>query len=80
MSAKIVLSAGIGTEGLEARTRKRHRLLDELRRHGPMSTAEAARVVDETDVALVRDLLNDLVRAGLAISEGRTKGRRYRHG
>jgi len=38
-----------------------------------MSTAEAVRALDEPDTALVRDLLNDLVRAGLAAAEGRTK-------
>jgi len=78
LSDEVVLRAG--TEGVEARTRKRQQLLDELRRRGPMSTAEAARAVDEADVPLVRDLLNDLVRAGLAIAEGRTRGRRYRIG
>jgi DNA-binding IclR family transcriptional regulator len=45
-----------------------------------MSTAEAARAIDETDVSLVRELLNDLVRAGLVVAEGRTRGRRYRLG
>jgi len=76
LTDEVVLRAG--TEGVEARTRKRQQLLDELRRGGPMSTAEAARTIDEADVALVRELLNDLVRAGLAIAEGRTRGRRYR--
>ena len=76
LSDEVVLRAGV--EGVEARTRKRQMLLDELRRRGAMSTAEAARALNEPDTALVRDLLNDLVRAGLAAAEGRTRGRRYR--
>jgi hypothetical protein len=43
-----------------------------------MSTAEAARAIDESDTTLVRELLNDLVRAGVVLAEGRTRGRRYR--
>ncbi len=76
LSDEVVLRGGV--EGVEARSRKRQFLLEELRRGGPMSTAEAARALDETDTALVRDLLNDLVRAGLVAAEGRTRGRRYR--
>jgi ATP-dependent DNA helicase RecG len=76
LSDEVTLRAG--TEGVEARTRKRQQLLDELRRRGPISTAEAARAIGEVDVSLVRELLNDLVRAGLAMAEGRTRGRRYR--
>jgi len=54
----------------------RQQLLQELRRHSPRSTAEAARAIDEPDAALVRELVNDLVRAELAVAEART--RRYR--
>lgn len=76
LSDEVVLRAG--AEGVESRTRKRQQLLDELRRSGPLTTAEAARAIGETDIALARELLNDLVRAGLAVAEGRTRGRRYR--
>ncbi len=76
LSDEVVLRAG--AEGVEARTRTRQRLLDELRRGGPLSTAEAAAVIGESNPSAVRDLLNDLVRAGLVLAEGRTRGRRYR--
>jgi ATP-dependent DNA helicase RecG len=76
LSDEVVLRAGTETVGV--RTRKRQQLLDELRRRGPVSTAEAARAIGDTDVSLVRELLNDLVRAGLATAEGHTRGRRYR--
>jgi ATP-dependent DNA helicase RecG len=76
LSEEVVLRAGSG--GVEARSRKRQRLLEELGRRGSMSTAEAARAIDESDTTLVRELLNDLVRAGVVLAEGRTRGRRYR--
>lgn len=76
LSDEIVVRAG--AEGLQARSRQRQLLLDELRRVGSLSTVEAALVLGTDDTALVRDLLNDLVRADLAIAEGRTRARRYR--
>ncbi len=76
LSDEVVLRAG--AEGVEARTRKRHLLLDELRRGGPLSTAQAGAAIGESDPSAVRDLLNDLVHAGLVLAEGRTRGRRYR--
>ena len=76
LSDEIVVRAG--AEGLLARSRQRQLMLDELRRVGSLSTPEAAAVLGVDDMALVRDLLNDLVRADLAIAEGRTRARRYR--
>lgn len=74
LSDELVLRAG--SSGLEATTRKRQLLLDEINRRGSLSTAEGAELLDE-DLVLVRHLLNDLVRAGLARAEGKTRGRRY---
>ena len=52
-------------------------LLDELRRNGDISTTEAMEVLQESNIVLVRHLLNDLVRAGLARAQGYTRARRY---
>lgn len=74
LSDEVVLRAG--SQGMEAQVRKRQMLLDEIHRRGSLSTAEGAQLIDE-DMAVVRHLLNDLVRAGLARAEGRTRARRY---
>lgn len=74
LSEEVVLRAG--SQGLEAQQRKRQRLLDEIRRTGSLSTADAAEILGE-DPATVRHLLNDLVSAGLARATGRTRARRY---
>jgi predicted ArsR family transcriptional regulator len=65
-----------GASSLEATTRKRQLLLDDINQRGSLSTAEGAELLDE-DPTLARQLLNDLVRSGLARAEGRTRGRRY---
>lgn len=75
LSDAVVMRAGGG--GLEARSRKRQMLLDELRRRGSFSTAEAADFLGESDRGLVRHMLDDLVRARDAFAEGRTRARRY---
>lgn len=54
----------------------RQTLLDEIRHRGSLSSAEGALLV-ERDVAYARGLLNELVEAGLARAEGRTRARRY---
>lgn len=74
LSDEVVMRAG--ATGLEARSRNRQMLLDEMRRRGSLSTAEGAELLDE-DLTLVRHLLNDLTRAGLAAARGRTRARRY---
>lgn len=74
LSDEVVLRAG--SKGKEAQVRKRQLLLDEIHRSGSLSTAEGAELIDE-DVSVARHLLNDLVRAGLASAEGRTRARRY---
>ena len=74
LSDELVMRAG--SSGLEAQTRKRQMLLDEIQRRGSLSTGEGADVLKE-ETALVRHLLNDLVSAGLAKAEGRTRARRY---
>lgn len=74
LSDEVVMRAG--AQGLEARSRKRQMLLDEIRRRGGLSTAEGANLLGE-DASLVRHLLNDLARAGVVRAEGRTRARRY---
>lgn len=75
LSDEIIMRAGGG--GLEARSRKRQMLLDELRRRGSLSTAEAAVWLRDEDRTLVKQMLDDLVRAGAVHAEGRTRARRY---
>ena len=75
LSDEIVLRAG--TRGIQARERRRQTLLEELRRRGSLSTAEAAEFLEEGDKVSIRRLLKDLVRAGLAREEGVKRGRRY---
>lgn len=75
LSDEVVMRAGGG--GVEARTRKRQSLLDEVRRRGSLSTAEAATFLGEEDRGFVRQMLDDLVRAGEVTAQGRTRARRY---
>ncbi|HEX9776428.1 MAG TPA: ATP-binding protein [Actinomycetota bacterium] len=75
LSDEVVMRAGAA--GVEARSRQRQMLVDEMRRRGSISTAEGAALVDE-DMAVVRHLLNDLVRSGMAVARGKTRARRYR--
>jgi len=75
LSDEVVMRAG--GAGVEARTRKRQMLLDEIRRRGSLSTVEAADFLGETDRALVRRMLDDLVRGRQAVAHGRTRARRY---
>ena len=74
LSQEVVLR--IGATAMEAQSRKQQALLDEINRAGSISTAEGARLLQE-DKTMVRNLLNDLVRAGLARAEGQTRARRY---
>lgn len=74
LSDEVVMRAGAG--GLEARSRTRQMLLDEMRRLGSISTSEGVRLLGE-EASLVRHLLNDLTNAGLAVARGRTRARRY---
>lgn len=75
LTDEIVMRAGRG--GLEARSRKRQMLMDELQRRGSLSTTEAADFLGERDRHQVKQVLDDLVRAGEARAEGRTRARRY---
>jgi ATP-dependent DNA helicase RecG len=75
LSDEVVMRAGGG--GVEARSRKRQMLLDEIRRRGSLSTAEAADYLDERDRNMVRQMLGDLVRSREVVAEGRTRARRY---
>ncbi len=76
LSEEVVMRAG--GAGVEARSRKRQMLLDEIHRRGSLSTAEAAVFLGEADRTLVRQMLDDLVRGRQAYAEGRTRARRYR--
>jgi ATP-dependent DNA helicase RecG len=75
LSDEVVMRAG--GRGVEARTRKRQSLLDEIRRRASLSTAEAAAFLGEEDRGLVKQLLDDLVQAGEVLPKGRTRARRY---
>lgn len=74
LSDEVVMRAG--SSGLEAQSRKRQMLLDEIQHRGSLSTAEGATVLGES-AADVRHLLNDLTLAGLVQARGQTRGRRY---
>jgi ATP-dependent DNA helicase RecG len=74
LADEVVLRAG--GAGLEAQSRKRQLLLDEIRRRGSLSTAEGAALLSE-DLVTVRHRLNDLTNAGLIRAHGNTRGRRY---
>ena len=74
LSPEIVRRAGSGAA--ELHDRKRQMLLDEIRRRGSISTSEGVRLLGENSVA-GRNLLNQLVQAGLIRAEGRTRARRY---
>ena len=65
-----------GSAGMAAQSHRRRMLHDEIRRRGSISVAEGARLLDAPP-AVVRGLLNELVRAGLTRAEGRTRARRY---
>ena len=62
--------------GLGAMDGRRQTLLDEIRRRGSISTTEAALFVNVTP-ATARELLDELVGAGLVQARGRTRARRY---
>ena len=74
LSEEITLRAG--SAGMAAQSRRRRMMHDEIRRRGSISVAEGARLLD-IPPAVARGLLNELVRAGLARAEGRTRARRY---
>lgn len=65
-----------GSSGIEAGRRRRQMLLDAMRAGDGISTVEGARLT-KASMHATRELLQDLVRAGLARAEGRTRGRRY---
>lgn len=74
LSDEVVMRAG--SSGVEAQSRKRQMLFDEVRTRGSLSTVEGGELLGEDNV-LVRHLLNDLVRAGLLVARGQTRARRY---
>lgn len=74
LSDELIIRAG--STGVEARSRARQLLLDEVRARGSISTAEAAVLLDQ-DQTIVRHLLNDLAQAGLVEPRGLTRARRY---
>ena len=65
-----------GGAGIQARSRQQQTLLDEIGRRGSISTVEGVKLLDKP-MTVVRNLLNDLVRSGLARAEGQTRARRY---
>ena len=65
-----------GSNVLRAEGQRRDLLLNAMRDAGSLSTTEGAEALGGSLVA-ARQLLNELVQAGLARAEGRTRGRRY---
>ena len=74
LSEEILLR--VGGQGMEAQSRRRQLLLDAMRSGNGLSTPEGARLLGASQSA-ARMLLNELVQAGLARTEGRTRARRY---
>ena len=66
----------VGSPAMAAQNRKRQSLLDEIRRRGSLSTTDAATLLDVAPT-VAREMLNELVRVGLARAAGRTRARRY---
>lgn len=75
LTDEVVMRAGEG--GVEARSRKRQMLLDEIRRRGSLSTVEGADHLHEEDRQLIKQLLDDLVARREVVAHGRTRARRY---
>ena len=69
-STVVGAASGIGV-------RPRTQLLEEIRRRGAMSSADAADVL-RVPAARARKLLNELALAGILRAEGNTRGRKYR--
>ena len=65
-----------GSNVLRAEGQRRDLLLNAMRDAGSLSTTEGAEALGGSLVA-ARQLLNELVQAGLVRAEGRTRGRRY---
>ena len=65
-----------GSPWMASQKRRSQKLLDEIRRRGSLSTTEAATLLDAAPT-VTRELLNQLVQAGLARAAGRTRARRY---
>ena len=73
---RYVLGGAIGGDA-GGENRNRSRLLEEARRHGVITSADAARLL-QTSTATARKLLRELVRDGALHAEGNTRGRKYR--
>ena len=68
--------AGSGAHG-GVESRSRTRLLNAIREHGAITSADAAKVL-QTSAETARKRLNELVLAGVLRAEGNTRGRKYR--
>ena len=73
---RYVLDDAVGGAS-SAENRSRDRLLEEARRHGAITSADAARIL-QTSAETARKLLRELELAGALRAEGKTRGRRYR--
>ena len=74
LSEEVVLHAG--SAGMATWNRPRQTLLDDVRRRGSISAAEAALLIDATP-ATARGLPDELMKAGLVQARGKTRARRY---
>ena len=73
---RYVLGGAVGGDA-GGENRSRSRLLEEARRHGAITSADAARLL-QTSTETARKLLRELVRDGALHAEGNTRGRKYR--
>ena len=73
---RYVLGGAVGGDA-GGENRNRSRLLEEARRHGAITSADAARLL-QTSTETARKLLSELAREGALRAEGNTRGRKYR--
>ena len=66
----------VGSDAARSDAARRETLLAALRDAGSLSSVEGAELLG-TPMPVARQLLNELVQAGLARAEGKTRGRRY---
>lgn len=74
LSPQVIRQAG--SSGITMPHAKRQQLLDEIRRRGSLSTAQAAKILGQ-EVSSARRLLNSMVDAGIIHARGKTRARRY---
>ena len=74
---RYLLGGAVGGDASGVENRSRSRVLEAARRHGAITSADAARLL-QTSAETARKLLRELVHAGALRAEGNTRGRKYR--